>query len=62
MSAKGLKVGDIYSVYKVLNTLDYIVGTFGNYEFNYGLDYLKNALVGAKFFYVNVNVIDVRIK
>lgn len=59
---KGLKVGDVYLVYKVLNMLDYMVGIFGNYEFNYGLDYLKNVLVGVKFFYVNVNVIDVRIK
>lgn len=41
MSAKGLKAGDIHPVYKALNTLDYTVGTLGNHEFNYGLDYLK---------------------
>lgn len=40
MSAKGLKAGDIHPVYKALNTLDYTVGTLGNHEFNYGLDYL----------------------
>lgn len=60
MSAKGLKAGDIHPVYKALNTLDYTVGTLGNHEFNYGLDYLKNALAGAKFPYVNANVIDVK--
>ncbi|HHV0615732.1 TPA: NmrA family NAD(P)-binding protein [Escherichia coli] len=62
MSAKGLKAGDIHPVYKALNTLDYTVGTLGNHEFNYGLDYLKNALAGAKFPYVNANVIDARTK
>lgn len=60
MSAKGLKAGDIHPVYKALNTLDYTVGTLGNHEFNYGLDYLKNALAGAKFPYINANVIDVK--
>ncbi|WP_337261458.1 MULTISPECIES: bifunctional 2',3'-cyclic-nucleotide 2'-phosphodiesterase/3'-nucleotidase [unclassified Serratia (in: enterobacteria)] len=58
MSAKGLKPGDIHPVYKAMNTLDYAVGNIGNHEFNYGLDYLKNALAGAKFPYVNANVID----
>ena len=28
----------------------------------YGLDYLENALAGAKFLYVNANVIDARTK
>lgn len=58
MAAKGLQPGDIHPVYKAMNTLDYVVGNIGNHEFNYGLDYLKNALAGAKFPYVNANVID----
>ncbi|RZN51565.1 2',3'-cyclic-nucleotide 2'-phosphodiesterase [Escherichia sp. E13S3] len=62
MSAKGLKAGDVHPVYKALNTLDYTVGTLGNHEFNYGLDYLKNALAGAKFPYINANVIDAKTK
>ena len=53
MAAKGLKEGDVHPVYKAMNTLNYTVGTLGNHEFNYGLDYLKNALAGAKFPYVN---------
>ncbi|EAC0926758.1 bifunctional 2',3'-cyclic-nucleotide 2'-phosphodiesterase/3'-nucleotidase [Salmonella enterica subsp. enterica] len=60
MAAKGLKDGDIHPVYKALNTLDYAVGNLGNHEFNYGLDYLHNALAGAKFPYVNANIIDVK--
>ena len=58
MAAKGLKPGEIHPVYKAMNTLDYVVGNIGNHEFNYGLDYLKTALAGAKFPYVNANVID----
>lgn len=61
MVVKGFKDGDVYLVYKVFNILDYVVGNFGNYEFNYGLNYLYNVLVGVKFFYVNVNIIDVKI-
>lgn len=62
MAAKGLKKGDIHPVYKTLNTLDYAVGNLGNHEFNYGLDYLHRALEGAKFPYVNANIIDAKTK
>lgn len=58
MAAKGLNKGDIHPVYKAMNTLDYVVGNLGNHEFNYGLEYLQQALAGAKFPYVNANVID----
>ena len=58
MAARGLKDGEIHPVYKALNTLDYAVGNLGNHEFNYGLDYLHKALAGAKFPYVNANIID----
>ena len=60
MAAKGLKPGDVHPVYKALNTLDYAVGNLGNHEFNYGLDYLNRAIGGARFPYVNANVIDVK--
>ena len=60
MAAKGLKQGDIHPVYKAMNTLDYSVGNLGNHEFNYGLDYLHKAISGARFPYINANVIDVK--
>ncbi|WP_336667112.1 bifunctional 2',3'-cyclic-nucleotide 2'-phosphodiesterase/3'-nucleotidase [Enterobacter mori] len=60
MAAKGLKKGEIHPVYKAMNTLDYTVGNLGNHEFNYGLTYLHDALAGAKFPYVNANIIDVK--
>ncbi|CAD5352060.1 2':3'-cyclic-nucleotide 2'-phosphodiesterase [Enterobacter cancerogenus] len=60
MAAKGIKKGEIHPVYKAMNTLDYTVGNLGNHEFNYGLTYLHDALTGAKFPYVNANIIDVK--
>lgn len=60
MAAKGLKKGEVHPVYKALNTLNYAVGNLGNHEFNYGLDYLNNALAGAEFPYVNANIIDAK--
>ncbi|QGG09827.1 bifunctional 2',3'-cyclic-nucleotide 2'-phosphodiesterase/3'-nucleotidase [Enterobacter cancerogenus] len=60
MAAKGIKKGEIHPVYKAMNTLDYTVGNLGNHEFNYGLTYLHDALAGAKFPYVNANIIDVK--
>jgi 2',3'-cyclic-nucleotide 2'-phosphodiesterase/3'-nucleotidase len=60
MAAKGLKDGEVHPVYKAMNTLNYAVGNLGNHEFNYGLDYLQKALAGAKFPYVNANVINVK--
>ncbi|MBK4770121.1 MAG: bifunctional 2',3'-cyclic-nucleotide 2'-phosphodiesterase/3'-nucleotidase [Pantoea sp. Morm] len=58
MAAKGLQPGEIHPVYKALNTLDYAVGNLGNHEFNYGLPYLQQAIAGARFPYINANVID----
>ncbi|MEZ3501673.1 bifunctional 2',3'-cyclic-nucleotide 2'-phosphodiesterase/3'-nucleotidase [Pantoea sp. KPR_PJ] len=60
MAAKGLQSGEIHPVYKALNTLDYSVGNLGNHEFNYGLPYLRKALAGARFPYINANIIDLK--
>ncbi|WP_407731962.1 bifunctional 2',3'-cyclic-nucleotide 2'-phosphodiesterase/3'-nucleotidase [Pseudocitrobacter faecalis] len=61
-AAKGLKAGDLHPVYKAMNTLDYVVGNLGNHEFNYGLDFLHKAIAGAKFPYINANIIDIKSK
>ncbi|MCX8958257.1 bifunctional 2',3'-cyclic-nucleotide 2'-phosphodiesterase/3'-nucleotidase [Erwinia psidii] len=60
MAAKGLQQGEVHPVYKAMNTLDYTVGNLGNHEFNYGLDYLQKALNGARFPYINANIIDLK--
>ncbi|SFN04418.1 2',3'-cyclic-nucleotide 2'-phosphodiesterase / 3'-nucleotidase [Izhakiella capsodis] len=59
VAAKGLKHGETHPVYKALNMLNYNVGNLGNHEFNYGLDFLQKAIAGARFPYINANIIDV---
>ncbi|SEG27085.1 bifunctional 2',3'-cyclic-nucleotide 2'-phosphodiesterase/3'-nucleotidase [Paenibacillus sp. UNC499MF] len=48
--------GAVHPVYKAMNLLDYDAATFGNHEFNYGLDFLDKSIKGAKFPYINANV------
>lgn len=55
---KGLGDGDIHPVYKVMNRLEYDVGNVGNHEFNFGLDFLHDAINGADFPYISANVVD----
>ncbi|WP_417259690.1 bifunctional 2',3'-cyclic-nucleotide 2'-phosphodiesterase/3'-nucleotidase [Celeribacter sp.] len=43
-----------------MNTLGYDVGTVGNHEFNYGLDYLKWVTSGATFPMISANLIESR--
>ena len=58
MVSKGLNDGEAHPARKLMNTMGYTVGNFGNHEFNFGLDYLKKAITGADFPYVNANIID----
>ncbi|GIC78231.1 bifunctional 2',3'-cyclic-nucleotide 2'-phosphodiesterase/3'-nucleotidase [Moritella sp. F3] len=60
MADKGLQPGDVHPVYKAMNQLGYDVGNLGNHEFNYGLDFLKEATNDANFPYINANVIDLK--
>ncbi|MEZ5669736.1 MAG: bifunctional 2',3'-cyclic-nucleotide 2'-phosphodiesterase/3'-nucleotidase [Alphaproteobacteria bacterium] len=53
---RGLAPGDVHPVYKAMNLLGYDVGNLGNHEFNYGLDYLAEAVNDAAFPYVCANV------
>ncbi|WED26975.1 bifunctional 2',3'-cyclic-nucleotide 2'-phosphodiesterase/3'-nucleotidase [Vibrio sp. DW001] len=58
MASKGIVSGEIHPVYKAMNQLGYQVGNFGNHEFNYGLDFLKESVNDANFPYVNANIYD----
>ena len=53
---KPLKDGEVHPAYKVMNQLGYDVGNLGNHEFNFGLPFLRRAIAGANFPYVNANV------
>lgn len=53
---KGL-AEEAHPVIAAMNTLGYEVGTLGNHEFNYGLDFLDAALKGASFPFVSANLV-----
>ncbi|MFY7866817.1 bifunctional 2',3'-cyclic-nucleotide 2'-phosphodiesterase/3'-nucleotidase [Roseateles sp.] len=53
---KPLAPGAVHPAYKVMNLLRYDAANLGNHEFNYGLPFLRRALAGAAFPYVNANV------
>ncbi|MFU1797806.1 bifunctional 2',3'-cyclic-nucleotide 2'-phosphodiesterase/3'-nucleotidase [Paenibacillus azoreducens] len=46
----------VHPAIRVMNAMGYDAATFGNHEFNYGLDYLDKVVAGANFPYVNANV------
>ena len=56
---RGLEDGDVHPVYKAMNLLDYDVAAYGNHEFNYGLEYLAQAVDDAAFPYITANVVHV---
>ncbi len=53
---KPLAPGQVHPAYKVLNWLGVDAANIGNHEFNYGLPFLRQAIAGANFPYVNANV------
>lgn len=54
---KGLDGGNKHPIVAAMNGLNYLCGTLGNHEFNYGLDFLGKALSGADFPAVCANVL-----
>ncbi|MCL1067547.1 bifunctional 2',3'-cyclic-nucleotide 2'-phosphodiesterase/3'-nucleotidase [Shewanella olleyana] len=55
LGAEHLK-DETHPVYKAMNHLEYDAANLGNHEFNYGLEYLGEALEGSEFPYVSANV------
>ncbi|HHF3393576.1 TPA: 2',3'-cyclic-nucleotide 2'-phosphodiesterase [Haemophilus influenzae] len=56
-AAQGYKEGKSNPAVDCLNAMNYEVSTLGNHEFNYGLNYLADAIKQAKFPIVNANVV-----
>ena len=56
-TVKPLQSGQVHPAYKVMNALRFDAANIGNHEFNYGLPFLRGALPGAAFPYVNANVL-----
>jgi 2',3'-cyclic-nucleotide 2'-phosphodiesterase/3'-nucleotidase len=53
---RGVKKGDTHPMVAAMNVLNYDCGTVGNHEFNYGLEFMHNALGTARFPIVCANV------
>ncbi|WLR50338.1 bifunctional 2',3'-cyclic-nucleotide 2'-phosphodiesterase/3'-nucleotidase [Bacillus tianshenii] len=53
---KPLEANQVHPAYEVLNLLGYDVGTLGNHEFNYGLDFLQQNMQHTEFPLINANV------
>ncbi len=49
--------GKLHPTIAAMNTLGYEVGTLGNHEFNYGLEFLDAAMKGANFPFVSANFV-----
>lgn len=55
-----IEKGEEHPMYVALNALGYDIGTLGNHEFNYGLDYLGKVIETANMPIVNANVLDAK--
>lgn len=55
---RGLKDGEVHAIMKGMNLLGYECSTFGNHEFNYGLDFLNEVIDDANFPFVCANLIN----
>ena len=51
-----LKPADGHPMFRAMNLLGYDAATFGNHEFNFGLDFLHAALHSARFPFVCANI------
>ncbi|MDD8024311.1 MAG: bifunctional 2',3'-cyclic-nucleotide 2'-phosphodiesterase/3'-nucleotidase, partial [Paracoccaceae bacterium] len=54
---RGLAEAETHPVIAAMNALDYDAAAPGNHEFNYGLDFLRRALAGARFPLVCANAL-----
>lgn len=60
VSVDPLGKDELHPAFAALESLDFDATTLGNHEFNFGLDYLDNALEEAPFPVLNANVYDAK--
>lgn len=53
---KEWRADDTHPIYDAMNLLDYDLATYGNHEFNFGLEFLEKSVDSAEFPYVNANI------
>ncbi|MDG2943245.1 2',3'-cyclic-nucleotide 2'-phosphodiesterase [Exercitatus varius] len=56
-AAEGAKQGKPHPAILVNNAMQYDVGTLGNHEFNYGLEYLNRVIKQAHYPTINTNIV-----
>ncbi|MCE8470221.1 metallophosphoesterase, partial [Rhodovulum sulfidophilum] len=54
---RGLRPGELHPVIAAMNAIGYDAATLGNHDFNYGLDFLLDAIAGARFPVVSANLL-----
>jgi len=54
---RGVDEEKLHPTIAAMNTLGYEIATFGNHEFNYGLEFLDAARKGANFPFVSANLV-----
>ena len=57
-----LEEGEVHPSIAAMNYLDYDAATYGNHEFNYGLEFLDEVTDDAAFPYISANVMDAQTK
>ena len=57
-----LEDGEVHPSIAAMNYLEYDAATYGNHEFNYGLDFLDEVTDDAAFPYISANVMDAQTK
>lgn len=58
-AAVGAKQGKLHPAIQAYNAMKYDMGTLGNHEFNYGLDYLNEVIKQADYPIINANVVKI---
>lgn len=57
-----LEEGEVHPSIAAMNYLEYDAATYGNHEFNYGLEFLDEVTDDAAFPYISANVMDAQTK
>ena len=52
---RGLKANEYHPMIEVFNLAGYDAATVGNHDFDYGIDFLKQVMTGARFPFVSAN-------
>ena len=58
VDVKPLQEGEKHVVMEAMNEMGYVSSTFGNHEFNFGLDFLNDTIEDAEFPWLSANIVE----